>query len=67
VSFSVATALAALGRRAHWTGDDDAVFVGEGGTFLDGRALRRRYLTAIKRAGLRPLRSTTYATPSVRG
>ena len=32
------------------------MFVGTAGTFLDGRALRRRYLTAIKRAGLRPLR-----------
>jgi integrase len=52
----VATALAALGQRQQWTGDDDLVFVGTAGTFLDGRALRRRYITAIKRAGLRPLR-----------
>ena len=52
----VATALAALGQRERWTGDDDLVFAGPAGTFLDGRALRRRYLTAIKRAGLRPLR-----------
>jgi integrase len=52
----VATALAALGQRTLWTGDDDLVFVGPAGTFLDGRALRRRYITAVKRAGLRPLR-----------
>jgi integrase len=52
----VAEALASLGQRHSWTYDDDLVFVGTAGTFLDGRALRRRYLTAIKRAGLRPLR-----------
>ena len=52
----VAEALASLGQRPSCTGDDDLVFVGTAGTFLDGRALRRRYLTAIKRAGLRPLR-----------
>jgi integrase len=51
----VATALAALGQRGLWT-DDDLVFAGPAGTFLDGHALRRRYLTAIRRAGLRPLR-----------
>jgi integrase len=52
----VATALAALGQRDLCTGDDDLVFAGPAGTFLDGRALRRRYLTAVRRAGLRPLR-----------
>ena len=52
----VATVLAALGQRASWTGDDDLVFVGPAGTFLDGRALSRRYITAVRRAGLRPLR-----------
>ncbi len=52
----VATALAALGQRGSWTGDDDLVFAGPGGTFLDGRGLRRRYMTAVRRAGLRPLR-----------
>jgi integrase len=57
----VATALAALGQREPWTGDDDLVFAGRGGTFLDGRGLRRRYLTAIRRAGLRPLRFHEYA------
>ena len=52
----VATALAALGQRESWTGDDDLVFAGPGGIFLDGRGLRRRYMTAVRRAGLRPLR-----------
>lgn len=52
----VATVLAVLGQRDVWTGEDDLVFVGPGGSFLDGRGLRRRYLTAIRRAGLRPLR-----------
>ncbi|MDP9384998.1 MAG: site-specific integrase [Actinomycetota bacterium] len=52
----VAVALAALGRRERWTSDDDLVFPGELGGYLDGSALRRRYATALKRAGLRPLR-----------
>jgi integrase len=52
----VATALAQLGRRVDWIGDDDLVFAGAGGDHLDGSALRRRYKAALKRAGLRPLR-----------
>jgi len=52
----VATALAALGRRERWTGDDDLVFVGTLGSHVDGSALRRRYMDALRRAGLRPLR-----------
>jgi len=52
----VAKALAALGTREYWTSDDDLVFVGEVGGYLDGSALRRRYTAALKRAGLRPLR-----------
>ncbi len=52
----VATALAGLGQRDRWTGDDDLVFVGTVGGHLDGSALRRRYLDALQRAGLRPLR-----------
>ena len=52
----VATALAQLGRREHWLGDDGLVFVGETGTYLDGSALRRRYKAAIAAVGLRPLR-----------
>jgi integrase len=52
----VAGALAQLGRREHWTADDDLVFAGETGSYLDGSALRRRYKAALAAAGLRPLR-----------
>jgi integrase len=52
----VAAALAVLGRRERWTGDEDLVFAGQGGGHLDGSALRRRYAAALRRAGLRPLR-----------
>jgi integrase len=52
----VASALAQLGRRENWVGDDDLVFTGEAGGHLDGSALRRRYEEALGRAGLRPLR-----------
>jgi integrase len=37
----VAWALAQLGRRENWVGDDDLVFASEGGSYLDGSALRR--------------------------
>jgi integrase len=49
-------ALAKLGQRHHWTGDDDLVFAGETGGYLDGSALRRRYGVALGRAGLQALR-----------
>jgi len=52
----VAAALSRLGQRRDWTGDDDLVFPGELGGYLDGSALRRRYAAALKRAGLRTLR-----------
>jgi integrase len=52
----VASALARLGDRENWVGDDDLVFVGTAGSYLDGSALRRRYDAALKRAGLRQLR-----------
>ncbi len=52
----VAEALARLGQRRRFVGDEDLVFVGEWGGYLDGSALRRRYDTALKRAGLRKLR-----------
>ncbi|MDQ6805235.1 MAG: site-specific integrase [Actinomycetota bacterium] len=52
----VAEALARIGQRLNWTGDDDLVFAGEAGGYLDGSALRRRYAAAAKRAGLRALR-----------
>jgi integrase len=52
----VAAALARLGRRSDWVGEDDLVFVGETGSYVDGSALRRRYKEALARASLRPLR-----------
>jgi integrase len=52
----VAGALAQPGRRENWVGDDDLVFAGEVGGYLDGSALRRRDKGALGRAGLRPLR-----------
>jgi integrase len=50
---AVAGALAKLGGQL---GDDDLVFPGLAGEYLDGSALRRRYKAALKRAGLRELR-----------
>jgi integrase len=52
----VPSSLAQLSRREHWVGDDDLVFAGEIGSYLDGSALSRRYKAALKVAGLRPLR-----------
>ncbi len=42
------------GRR--WTGDDDVVFAGQLGGYLDPSALWRRYKQALRTAGLRDLR-----------
>jgi integrase len=52
----VAKVLAKLSQREHFTGDDELVFVGEAGSYLDGSALRRRYKSALTNAKLRPLR-----------
>jgi integrase len=52
----VARALARLAGRERFTGDDDLVFPGVAGSYLDASALRRRYEAAIKRSGLRRLR-----------
>ncbi len=52
----VARALAALAQPGAFAGDDELVFPGQDGGYLDGSALRRRYASALKRAGLRPLR-----------
>jgi integrase len=52
----VATVLAQLGGREHWVAEDDLVFVGATGGYLDGSALRRRYKAALAAAGLRSLR-----------
>ena len=48
--------LARLSGREHWTGDDDLVFAGIAGTYLDASALLKRYKRALRAAGLRPLR-----------
>jgi integrase len=52
----VAAALARLGQRDRFATDDDLVFPGSEGEYLDGSALRRRYSAALQPAGLRPLR-----------
>jgi integrase len=52
----VAGALALLGQRDEFVGEDDLVFPGEGGCQFDGSALRRRYAVALQDAGLQSLR-----------
>jgi integrase len=52
----VAQALARLSQRGQWTSEDDLVFPGFGGGYLDASALYRRYKLALQRAGLRDLR-----------
>ena len=53
---AVAEAHARLSHREHWTRDDDLVFPGGAGGYLDASALLRRYKRALAAAGLRPLR-----------
>jgi integrase len=61
----VAGALARFGARPEFVADDDLVFIGQSGSYLDGSALRRRYHAAQDRAGLRPPPlPRTSATPS---
>jgi integrase len=66
----VARNLASLADRAQFAGDEDLVFAGEFGMFLDASALRERYKAALKRAGLRLLRfhdlRHTFGTLAVR-
>jgi integrase len=52
----VAEALARLASRGHHAQEDNLVFPGVAGEYLDASALYRRYKLALKRAGLRPLR-----------
>ncbi len=52
----VAEVLARLASREHFTGDDELVFPGQIGHYLDGAAMRRRYVASLRRAGLRRLR-----------
>jgi len=67
----VAEALAKLSQRETLVGDDDLVFPGELGIYLDASALRRRFVAAQRRAGLRPIRfhdlRHTFGTLAVRG
>ena len=51
----VAQALARLGQRERFTGDEDPVFASTLGGHLDASALRRRYDAAARRAELRVL------------
>jgi integrase len=52
----VAGVLARLSQREVFADDDDIVFAGITGGYLDGSALSKRYRAALRRAGLRPLR-----------
>jgi integrase len=52
----VARALDALSRRDVFTGSDELVFPNLTGGFLDDSALRRRYYSALKAAGIAHLR-----------
>jgi integrase len=52
----VAEALARLASRESLTSEDDLVFPGVAGGYLDGSALYRRYKASLRRAGLRSLR-----------
>jgi integrase len=67
----VASALARLSQREEGTGDDDLVFPGEFSTYLDASALRRRFVAAQERAGLRQIRfhdlRHTFGTLAVSG
>jgi integrase len=53
---AVAETLARLGQRELLVDEDDLVFPGIAGGYLDASALARRYRAALKRAELRPLR-----------
>lgn len=45
-----------LSRREHFTEPDELVFCSDVGDYIDESALRRRYYTALERAGLKRLR-----------
>jgi integrase len=67
----VAAALARLSERDSAVGGDYLVFPGEFGIYLDGSALRRRFVAACARAKLRAIRfhdlRHTFGTLAVRG
>jgi integrase len=66
----VARALAGLGDRDEFTGEEDLVFPNQLGQFTEASSLRVRYKAALVRAGLRPLRfhdlRHTFGTLAVR-
>jgi integrase len=66
----VAQTLARLAEREWFTSDEDLVFAGDLGKYLDASALRDRYKAALDRAGLRRLRfhdlRHTFGTLAVR-
>ena len=51
-----ARALDQLSKRERWTADEDRVFVNDIGEHIEDSALRRRFYTALKRAGLAHMR-----------
>jgi integrase len=66
----VAAALARLSRRSEFVDADDLVFAGDVGSYLDGSALRRRFIAACDQAGLARIRfhdlRHTFGTLAVR-
>ncbi len=66
----VARALARLGERADFVGEDELVFPNALGRFMDASALRDRYKASLARAGLKRLRfhdlRHTFGTLAVR-
>ena len=52
----LAEVLARIGQRGYLASPDDPVFAGELGAHLDASALRRRFVGACGRAGVRALR-----------
>jgi integrase len=68
---AVAAALSRLSQRGWSIGDDELVFAGESGTYLDGSVVRRRFVAACARGELRTIRfhdlRHTFGTLAVRG
>jgi integrase len=52
----VAAALARLGQRERFTGEENLVFIGVTGGHLNSKDVRAEYKAALARAGLRNLR-----------
>jgi integrase len=52
----VGQALAKLGQRAMWVGDDDFVFISQAGGYMDHSVTVRAYKRALGNAGLRPIK-----------